>query len=152
MVTWDTESEDNEGLAYELFRRGYSPFEISSRLGLSPLTIYCYLNRNKDKKAKLATRIEGKLVVLTGLRKRDYPYMCELCGRQMVGRLSYHHWIDCMPHIGLWLCRSCHLIAEAVDENPEVLNVIAKYTASKVKVTRECIAVDAEYAWRHVER
>lgn len=143
--------KSSESQAYELFRRGWSPFEIGVILCLSPLTIYRLLNHNKDKRTRLTTRIDGKLVVLTDLRKRDYPYRCELCDRPLVGRLSYHHWIDCMPHIGLWLCHSCHVIAKAIDENPEVLSIINKYIVAKVKITKECVAVDAEYAWRHKE-
>ena len=59
--------------------------------------------------------VGGKRIVVN---KRTRPDTCEVC--EMVGdytgdRLSYHHWNDSNPHLGLWLCFMCHRMAEGVD-------------------------------------
>ncbi|MBA7586542.1 hypothetical protein ES708_28544 [subsurface metagenome] len=50
-----------------------------------------------------------------GLFKRPRPRCCEVCNQERK-RLSYHHWDDDHPDIGLWLCGWCHAMAEVVDK------------------------------------
>jgi len=77
--------------------------------------------------------VNGKFI--SGLNKRGYSEICEICGRG--GLLVYHHWDDSDLNKGLWLCYRCHLIAEMVDKvdnggtgiNPVVL--IIKYRAKR---------------------
>ncbi len=46
---------------------------------------------------------------ITGLQKRPYPdkAVCEICGRESK-KLSYHHWDDKNPSLGIWICYGCH--------------------------------------------
>lgn len=48
--------------------------------------------------------------------KRNYPEdeCCENCGKK--AKLDYHHWDNSNYMKGLWLCRVCHFIAEALDD------------------------------------
>lgn len=97
-----------------------------------------YYQRNRTRilmnlrRTRLTTR-DG--VVLHGLNKRPYPTACELCKdavlkRPKTQRLSYHHWDDKNPNKGLWLCPTCHFIAEFLD-TPEAMEIFALYTALK---------------------
>jgi len=58
-------------------------------------------------------KVDGKRIY--GLNKRPYPEGCEMCNRGGLF-LSYHHWEDHNPNMGLWLCNPCHFMAEAVDK------------------------------------
>ncbi len=49
-----------------------------------------------------------------GLRKRQKPNQCELCGRDNTG-LDYHHWNDSNLNNGLWLCNWCHGFADRLE-------------------------------------
>ena len=55
--------------------------------------------------------INGKRVPV---HKRPHTYTCELCGKT-VTRTVYHHWDNKHPCLGLWLCLSCHKVAEGVE-------------------------------------
>lgn len=70
-------------------------------------------------------------IVIRGLRKRPRPNSCPLCGhaRGPEGkaiRLEYHHWIPTYPEIGVWLCYTCHRIAEYLD-NPDAESISLNY-------------------------
>ena len=86
-----------------------------------------YLLINKEKftnyrrKTTLGTSkingINGEIIHIRGLNKRDYPKdnKCELCGR-IFSRLSYHHWDNNIPDLGIWVCtKPCHWLAETLD-------------------------------------
>lgn len=102
---------------------------------MQPLTYY---QRNKAKVLRKArqTRLSTKNGrVYQHLHKRPYPDYCEWCGltKPMVTsprHLEYHHWDDNRPSIGLWLCHSCHRVAEFVD-NGEYVHAIKSYLALK---------------------
>jgi len=51
------------------------------------------------------------------LLKRIMPSVCEVCGRPPRNKrcLDYHHWDDDTPALGVWVCSSCHHMAEKVD-------------------------------------
>lgn len=71
----------------------------------------------KTRQTRLTSR-GGK--VYQHLKKRPWTGYCELCNRKKADSganiaLGYHHWDDNHPSMGLWLCRLCHMIAEAVD-------------------------------------
>ena len=49
-------------------------------------------------------------------KKRPRPdNVCEVCSKYTT-RLEYHHWDTSHPSLGLWLCRRCHYMAEAIDD------------------------------------
>ena len=45
-------------------------------------------------------------VILRNVNKPPKPMLCTLCGRKSY--LTYHHWEDRKPDIGLWICNGCH--------------------------------------------
>jgi hypothetical protein len=59
-------------------------------------------------------RLNGKTLQV---EKRSYPVdsKCELCHEVRNKSLSYHHWDDLKPHIGVWCCTRCHRVCEALD-------------------------------------
>lgn len=140
--SWNNTKEHK---AYEMHRRGCSFAHMRKVLGVSSSMIVTYLDHNKGKRTRLGTTIDGKHKVFTNLKKRDYPYKCELCTEFKKGRLYYHHWIDSMPHIGIWLCYFHHRVAEALDQNP---GLASTYLKAKINITKECIEVDEEYEAR----
>jgi len=74
-------------------------------------------NYDKDRIRNYARQhlliINGKRVVIN---KRPRPNACEICVRE-IKRLDYHHWNDTNPEWGLWLCPSCHNMAEGIDKD-----------------------------------
>jgi hypothetical protein len=89
--------------------------------------------KNPDDKKKW-TDEENKRRVLTGYyreykrkhyvgdvrvdKKRQYTGKCEVCGREFNnkrGNHAYHHWDDDIPQCGVWVCCTCHNLAEGVD-------------------------------------
>lgn len=56
--------------------------------------------------------INGKRVEVN---KRPRPNTCEVCGC-VPNKLDYHHWDDGQPEKGLWLCSSCHFMAEKIEK------------------------------------
>jgi len=44
--------------------------------------------------------------ILRNVNKPPKPMLCTLCGRKSY--LTYHHWQDDKPEIGLWICNPCH--------------------------------------------
>lgn len=73
---------------------------------------------DKRRRVRLLT---GSDAIFRRLSKRPWPKdgACEMCGNTK-WRISYHHWDDSRPSVGLWLCRHCHDIAEAVEKKLEI--------------------------------
>lgn len=69
----------------------------------------------------------------TRVQKRDYPpnSCCELCIKPR-RRLAYHHWDDAEPQKGIWVCRLCHLLVEAIDDK----KLSEKYLELKLQVEK----------------
>ena len=63
-----------------------------------------------------------------GLRKRQMPQCCELCGRE-TQTLDYHHWDNANMNNGLWLCNWCHGFADRYEKG-----LLQKYIDLKAKV------------------
>jgi hypothetical protein len=51
------------------------------------------------------------------VKKRPFTIRCELCGKEQEFHKAYHHWNDEKPELGIWICLSCHNIAEGVEAN-----------------------------------
>jgi len=101
---------------------GLSIKEITEILGLSESRIR-YLNDplRKEKRKTYRNRYNRKHWISTPngrmrAEKRARPDTCELCSKA-VARLDYHHWDNEQPHLGLWLCISCHIFAGRVDND-----------------------------------
>jgi hypothetical protein len=73
---------------------------------------------------------------LTGLQKRPHPGACELCQVQDK-RLSYQHWDDGNPSLGMWLCGRCFKIAQGVEAQVREEDIAMAYQALKVKLSEE---------------
>ena len=63
--------------------------------------------------AKLHPRYSSNTVIkhngktiLKNVHKPPKPFLCTLCCRRSY--LTYHHWQDDKPDIGLWICNRCH--------------------------------------------
>lgn len=65
--------------------------------------------------------------IIRGLNKRLYPEgnICELCNKE-ARCLGYHHWDDNEPSIGIYVCTTCHRVAESI-ENRDFPLVADKY-------------------------
>ncbi|MBU2060034.1 MAG: hypothetical protein KKB38_20155 [Gammaproteobacteria bacterium] len=71
-----------------------------------------YVEYKKEYARKHVLMVNGKTTVVN---KRPRPNdTCELCSR-VVDRLHYHHWDDGNPHLGVWVCSSCHKLCESVE-------------------------------------
>lgn len=70
----------------------------------------------------------------TRVPKRPFPEgsKCEVCAKPRI-LLAYHHWDDEHPELGIWLCRYCHFIAEAVD-NFETHKTVQTYLKKKTDI------------------
>ena len=73
---------------------------------------------------------------LTGLQKRPHPGACELCQAQDK-RLSYQHWDDGDPSLGMWLCGRCFKIAQGVEAQVREEAIVSAYLALKGKLSEE---------------
>jgi len=51
---------------------------------------------------------------LTGAKRERPDDICEICGR-LKKKLDYHHW-DADIRKGVWVCGSCHHLAEGIDK------------------------------------
>lgn len=124
-----------------LRQRNVSFRRIGKALGVSCTCVYQYTYPNRvndsNRVTQLSTVMNGELVVLTGLHKRPYTRTCELCGKKPKGKLSYHHWLEDFPSIGLWVCFKCHMFAESIDDG---MDQIEKYKTLKTSITIECLA------------
>lgn len=63
------------------------------------------------------------------VKKRTWTGYCELCGKEKVSRLYYHHWDDKNPDRGIWVCFSCHQICETTDKG--LLHLAQRYLKFK---------------------
>ncbi|MBA7650329.1 hypothetical protein ES703_58132 [subsurface metagenome] len=75
---------------------------------------------------------------MKNLKKRLRPDHCELCqnkhnAKRIPIRLDYHHWNKKNPSRGLWLCNSCHVIAEFFDK-PDAVVMLNYYDHLKYMV------------------
>ncbi len=52
-------------------------------------------------------------------KKRLYTEICELCGKEM-NCPSYHHWDNENPSNGMWVCQSCHMCVEKIENIPNI--------------------------------
>lgn len=86
--------------------------------------------------SKLGT---GKHIIY-GIKKRQRPNNCELCGVSVDNyRLSYHHWDDSDLKKGfwvkgIWICGYCHSFVERLEDSK---NYPKKYLELKVEVEKE---------------
>ena len=65
--------------------------------------------------------------------KRPRPELCELCTK-LSPRLDWHHWDDGRLELGMWLCRPCHMLAEALERGLDTFH-IKKYFNLKSLLT-----------------
>ena len=107
-------------------RTGWGRLRIARELGISADTVGNWLyskskgrkyHRDWERKHRLTTTGHRKIVG----KKRSYPIdgVCELCNGTITPKgesLDYHHWEDNDLRKGLWLCRSCHINAEWIEE------------------------------------
>lgn len=69
-------------------------------------------------------------------KKRPRPNdKCELCGKTTT-YLAYHHWDDANLMRGVWTCRACHTIIEAVDHKI-IEGIISTYLILREKTDFE---------------
>lgn len=156
-------SNEKIRLMQEAFKSGTSMNEIAGNLGVTVETVHynldldyreyrraikkkslekwrkCHPNYDRDYHRRTSIgviRPDGTRGYLRNLSKRPYTGICELCGRLAQGKskLSYHHWDDGNPSLGLWLCLRCHTVAEALDNIPDLT---ASYLALKEKASLE---------------
>lgn len=73
--------------------------------------------------------------IIFGLNKRPYVGYCEICGRENT-RFHYHHWDGDNPSKGVWLCLTCHRIAEITDIG-DITERVAKYLEIKSQIDME---------------
>ena len=92
-------------------------------------------HRNWGRERRLFTTLNGKMVTIRGILKREYPpaNCCELCGKLDL-RLVYHHWegtetILCIPKSdahpvflkGIWVCQPCNIFIHRLTEFPFIV-------------------------------
>ncbi len=66
-------------------------------------------------KEAIANSVYKSLTGIT-LIKRPKSTHCELCSKPNPKKLSWHHWDDQDTSKGLWLCVTCHYIAETHEQ------------------------------------
>jgi hypothetical protein len=93
----------------------------SSCLGKEKARYYIPGVKERATKRRRVRLLTGSNVKFRRLSKRPWPKdgACEMCGNTK-WRISYHHWDDSKPSVGLWLCPHCHDIAEAVESKLEI--------------------------------
>jgi len=88
-------------------------------------------------------RVKG---IFQKVKKRQRPEECEICGRTKK-KLDYHHWDDSNPEWAVWVCGSCHRIAEVIDcfkkfdlnanaKSTIILDYVKRYIALKSRVCK----------------
>jgi len=83
---------------------------------------------SRDYARKFMLEVAGKRI---WVEKRPRPdNICELCGGEH-RMLHYHHWDDKHPEKGLWVCRLCHWICEAVEAGRDIAGIKKEYLAFK---------------------
>ena len=106
---------------------------------------YYYKNREKlikqqceySKRPDIVSRrrqcsLMTKEGTLRGLNKRTYTGNCEICGYEKK-RMSYHHWNDDKPSMGIWVCQACHWFVGGIDKGL----LVDKYIQLKQNVEKE---------------
>ena len=87
-----------------------------------------YNNWQVKYKREHRLKVNGKEIQV---KKRPSTNCCEICGKVGNGKksLDYHHWNDAHPEWGIWVCSSCHFVAEFIDSmNSEEFKArMAKY-------------------------
>lgn len=130
-------SKEKISRVLELRGSGMTYFQIAKELGISRRTAswYCHpecRQRKNERKRERSSRPEIKQkrrdkrrvtrLDTKGRRlkvsKRPWPGKCEMCSRERKGlrQLSWHHWDDNCPELGLWLCTHCHIFSEGVEK------------------------------------
>lgn len=127
---------------------GRSVPEIADLLDVSQQTIRACLEKRKEHPRLIG--LQNYLYVYSGdekkrvrVNKRPYHSVCELCSllRETGNMLHYHHWDDNRPWLGIWVCSSCHHLAEAIDRGSFRVGRLAdKYRVLKMKMTKELVS------------
>lgn len=86
------------------------------------------INKKRREREKLMFS-STKNKKIYGKPKRFYTGYCEVCGVENE-RLEYHHWDDSNTYKGMWLCRWCHAMAEALDRGKDA----SKYLSLKKQI------------------
>ena len=90
--------------------------------------------RREYERKHVLTMKNGKS--LSGINKRPWVTTCEVCSSFMK-RPLYHHWDDSHPEWGMWICPTCHDLAEATDKGKiqqKYLELKQKIVDGKIKV------------------
>lgn len=79
---------------------------------------YRNLNKNWCRIHRLGSTDGNGHYITLKVNKRPFPQdsKCELC-EKIRKRLVWHHWNDEKPELGIWICLSCHNVAEGVEAN-----------------------------------
>lgn len=106
-------------------RERKNPFHICNKCNYEKYT-KPYAQKHKEELRNYIRDYQRKFVLSQGKKKiylkipkRPYPKdnKCELCGHIYELKLSYHHWNNTKPQIGIWICnRPCHDIVEFFDK------------------------------------
>lgn len=141
-------SPEQEKMILTLDEQGLWPDEIAKEVGCSTLTVYYKLHpeRYNERREKMkrwsrirtethvGTYINGKLVFLEALNKRQKPEKCEIC-EDINDNLAYHHWDHSTPSHGMWVCYQCHMLIESWERGGE--EKITKYLILKEIINEE---------------
>ncbi len=94
-------------------------------------------NPVRFKEHKYRYKLYSRQNYLNGVKtpKRVVTNNCEVCGGKAV-KLYYHHWDDSNTLLGMWLCYSCHRVAEYVDSDV-TLSLADRYKLVKQAITCE---------------
>ena len=98
--------------------------------------VHRYWNEHRSERCRKLREYRRKYIVITTGRrilkwiKREYTNKCELCNNDIF-RLDYHHWDDLNLLKGMWLCRHCHKIAEAIESMKNPNSIANKYIEYK---------------------
>lgn len=119
---------------------GFNWEEIGVIYGVSRTLAYAWgcpsTIRDSYRRTTLGTVDEhGKPIVVTGLHKRPHPGACEACGTTAI--LHYHHWIKKNYNLGVWLCNSHHMAAEALEKMPNFPEVYAELKRNALEYVKE---------------
>ena len=94
------------------------------------------LNIGKRQTELGTAKVTGVFAVYKNLTKRPYPVGCEVCASSLTlkgkpKRLFYHHWDNGNLSKGIWLCYSCHHLAEGIDKELEIKYKVLKKDIEK---------------------
>lgn len=86
-----------------------------------------------DRKFKLRISVGGGKKKLITCIKRPHTLCCEICNKEY-NKTAYHHWDDCNPNNGMWVCRNCHITIERIEKIPNIKEI---YLSLKQKIEGE---------------